>query len=948
MLCSHQKGLTLTVAALAAALGAGCTGNRPATPNETGAARVSVRLSALTTDIASVKLTVSGGTPALSAPIVVTLASNGKQGADAQYTGLVSGIPAGTGCVFQADAYKADGTTRIYSGSATADIAAGSTALVYILAQEVNGGQTATVWMPVVDSLTASDSAVAPGATVNVAVAAHSPYTPADALSYLWSAACSPGSDNGTFTNGTLSAASWVAPATNPSTCVLSVAIKDQHINKVTAYLIISVQAASTGSPGVTVYANTWPVIASAFADVKYDQPTGTPPVMGTTTEADLTVQAADPDGDNLAYSWSDGSCGGHFSDSTAAQTHYSVADSKSCTLTVTVTDLCTNGDCAGAKDSNGVALTDGSQRGGHISAIFNIAAKPSLAQSPVITLTMQPNADGTVTAGSSYALRVDATDPQNQALTFTWSATAGSISETSPFTAASPASSLMTWQAPATLASVMDVTVSIADGTAAPAKAYTFHFHSSDPCVSLADGASCTLNACITGSTCLSHACQGGTAKVAPALTPCQASASCDPNTGNYTVSNKVDGTACSSGSLCQTGEVCAAGACGGGAAVVCSQPTNTCTAVGACVPATGCPAPENVVAGTACTGTDKCLQNFACDGNGTCVGSTPVQCDASNPCVTNAVCDSVKGCVGTNAPDMTPCNTNSSVNGMMCMSGMCMGGTKNAVPGAPTAVAASLDNSGTSVIVTFAAPADTGGSTLTGYAVTSTPSGLTASGTTSPITVACSSSCAGYAFTVAAINSVGTGAASAPVDVVTSFKVVETYYEPMTQPDNSIFTGTFTLDSTTRTVTNLAGSLTESMTMPKTAPMTTVPLTYQLSDVSDGLGGQLVTVFLLNTTNTFDPSGFAPGGSIFYGYATGATNPKKGGVGNAYAMIDVNIDDPTAPATQAQINLLAYADCTAGGMMMYMCMTGTTVAGYGTVGTMDGYPISQIVSKQ
>ncbi len=264
-----------------------------------------------------------------------------------------------------------------------------------------------------------------------------------------------------------------------------------------------------------------------------------------------------------------------------------------------------------------------------------------------------------------------------------------------------------------------------------------------------------------------------------------------------------------------------------------------------------------------------------------------------------------------------------------------------------APTAVAASLGDSTNTVVVTFSAPASSDGSPITGYTVTSTPSGITGAGSTSPITVTCPSSCAGYAFAVSASNGVGAGAASAPVDVITSFDVVETFNEPETQPDNTIFIGSFTLDSTSKTVSNLAGSLTESMTGP---PMATVSLTYQLSDVSDGLGGQgqLVTVFALNTTNTFDPSGFAPGGWQYCGYAAGATNPKKGGIGNAYAMIDVNTDDPTAPATQAQINLLAYADCTAGGMMGPACMTGTTEAGYGTTGTMGGYPISQVVIKR
>jgi hypothetical protein len=133
---------------------------------------------------------------------------------------------------------------------------------------------------------------------------------------------------------------------------------------------------------------------------------------------------------------------------------------------------------------------------------------------------------------------------------------------------------------------------------------------------------------------------------------------------------------------------------------------------------------------------------------------------------------------------------------------------------------------------------------------------------------------------------------------------------------------------------------------------PMTTVSLVHQLSAVPvtlDGVDGLLVTTFALPTTDTFDPSGFAPGvGTQYYGLSTGAPNPKNGGVGNAYAMIFVNTTDPAAELAQAQIDKLAYGDCTAGGMMMTTCMTGTTVAGYGRPGTMMGQPVSQVTTAR
>jgi hypothetical protein len=83
------------------------------------------------------------------------------------------------------------------------------------------------------------------------------------------------------------------------------------------------------------------------------------------------------------------------------------------------------------------------------------------------------------------------------------------------------------------------------------------------------------------------------------------------------------------------------------------------------------------------------------------------------------------------------------------------------------------------------------------------------------------CGGSCAGHAFTVSARNAQGTGASASAAHVISDYSVVLTLYEPQTQPNNSIFTGRFTLDSTTRSVSGLTGSLTESMT---DSPMRTV----------------------------------------------------------------------------------------------------------------------------
>jgi len=269
--------------------------------------------------------------------------------------------------------------------------------------------------------------------------------------------------------------------------------------------------------------------------------------------------------------------------------------------------------------------------------------------------------------------------------------------------------------------------------------------------------------------------------------------------------------------------------------------------------------------------------------------------------------------------------------------------GGSSASAPGAPTGVTVAAGTPAGTASVSFTPPDSDGGSAITGYTVTATPGGITATGTTSPITLTGLTPQTAYTYSVVATNSAG-NSALATTGLLNFYTVVETFHEPMTQPNNTIFTGTFTFDSTNKTVSNLMGLLTESMTM--MGPMTTVPLNNQLSSVPVTLGGVdglLVTTFALTTTNTFDGGGFAPGGTQYYGLTAGLPNNH-----NAYAMIFVNTTDPTTALIQAQIDKLAYADCTAGGMMGTTCMTGTTMAGYGKMGTMMGEPVSQVITKQ
>ncbi len=190
------------------------------------------------------------------------------------------------------------------------------------------------------------------------------------------------------------------------------------------------------------------------------------------------------------------------------------------------------------------------------------------------------------------------------------------------------------------------------------------------------------------------------------------------------------------------------------------------------------------------------------------------------------------------------------------------------------------------------------------------------------------------------------GIVAASVTNAAVLTYDVVTTFYEPDTQPNNSIFTGSFQFDDVTGEVSGLHGLLSESMTGMMGGGMTLLPLTHQLSSVYDAaLGGLLVATFLDDSTNTLSTmgggDGWAPGSGYGLHYDFPGPNP-----GNAYVRIFVDTTNPLAPLTQAQIDHLAYADCAPGGMMGATCMTSTSVAATGTIGTMSGTPLSQTIT--
>jgi hypothetical protein len=155
----------------------------------------------------------------------------------------------------------------------------------------------------------------------------------------------------------------------------------------------------------------------------------------------------------------------------------------------------------------------------------------------------------------------------------------------------------------------------------------------------------------------------------------------------------------------------------------------------------------------------------------------------------------------------------------------------------------------------------------------------------------------------------------------IAMAYNVTAVFKEPMLQPVNTTFTGSFTFDFVLSKITNLHGTMNQAMM----GVMPALDLSYQLPSASDGDSGILASVFKHNSTEVFLGGGYATGGTMTSGNT------------NAYVTIDINPLDPTN-VLSSNLSKIVYADCSPGGLMGgTKCMTGHAAGG-----TMMATPLS------
>ena len=234
--------------------------------------------------------------------------------------------------------------------------------------------------IPIIQSITANPSIIAPGGTSLIKVSA----TDNGPLTYSWSVVETGG---GTLSGSTAGEKVYTAPSSEGSYTV-SVTVSDGTAS-VSGSIVITVKS----PPSIPTIPNHAPIIHSVSANPSLISPGG---------NSSIVVNASDSDGDSLSYAWSVVETGGGSvtGSGIATKTYTAPATEGSYTVKVDVSD--------GNATSVGYAIVD---------VKVNVVL-PNYT--PVIqTITANPP---TISPGGNSTISISAIDPENATLSYSWS----------------------------------------------------------------------------------------------------------------------------------------------------------------------------------------------------------------------------------------------------------------------------------------------------------------------------------------------------------------------------------------------------------------------------------------------------------------------------------------------------------------------------------------------
>ncbi|RKG48679.1 kelch-like protein [Corallococcus sp. AB011P] len=400
-----RSGLACLALGVVLAL-AGCGGAQQSKEAEGSAQAVVTLPQALSaSDVVRVELTVSGAGMTTRTDALV------KTGG--QWGGVLGQLPAGTGRTFSAQAFDASNTVR-YAGQVTpVTIQAGQTTAVTLLLQELNAPAPFENVAPRILSLVASPGTVAPGGQVALQATAEDPNA-GDTLTYAWAAS------TGSFGAASSLSTAWTAPA-SAGPVVLTLTVTDSKGASAALSVTITVSTGN-GSAAVNVDFNTWPQVAGV---------TALPSSVAVGQSTQVTASANDSDGDNLSYQWT-ADCAGTWTNATSASASFTPSAQPSggtCALTVTVHD----------------------GRGGQGTGSLSIyVGPPTTARFPPEVVETFQSVTSVPPAGGTVVFRVRASDPQSSALSYSWTASVGTLGVPSN----GPTQSAVMWTPPACVVS--------------------------------------------------------------------------------------------------------------------------------------------------------------------------------------------------------------------------------------------------------------------------------------------------------------------------------------------------------------------------------------------------------------------------------------------------------------------------------------------------------------